>query len=977
MVDGSPELVLTDLHGTEDMNKLVLTAITVMASGMCTAGSLAQGQWAFGDSSVTNRGERIHLAADGDLLVSGLDEITRINGATSTLEWRVRVDGFFPEDIIEASDGRVVVTGIRADSNGATQVVLMFFDPLGNLIDSRVHPGRNGFERHELIETLDQGFLIAGEVLADNGNIRPMVIKTDPVGGLLWCKRYDMPDFPGGIGEFCDVEEQKLDDGRSVFHLTGRFKPDSLQKDDTLMVSIDEFGSPINAAFLGFQGFSDSGRGLWMLSDGFLVTGYSKEIGEGGGTYLMRLDSSFNVQWYRALEKFTGTKAMDVTLDGMVRLPGTSSFPDPIRGAVIVEMPLAAPNAASGMRYGGVVSDDGLEFVQEGSGYAMIGFTRSYGTPLDDAYLVRTDGLLSSGCEEASYDVAVTAHAIDRRTIQLETVDLEPPQQEGREASFIQWFEIAICEDPDGPCTDPPIEMIGWWTMDEPSGIIAVDSMSGLDGVHVGGPQIVTGKVENALDFDGVGDHVRIAPDPLLGLDFAGLPTGDLSVDAWIRIDSQGTMEWGPIAAANGSCTGWAFYVRNDRLEAAFSDGPLQARWTTSTPIPHGQWVHVAFACDRGVPAETCRFYVDGVEEFGVNAFFTPTTGSTPGFHMDIGRMNQFCAAGNSQAKFFDGGIDEVEYFRRAIDASEVQAIHAAGEAGKCKVGCDPPWDQPFCLDDAFIDVTIPLCNASPVDADVQMTFTGINPPDCGSIPGPTGFTVLTPNPVLVPGGQCVNVVVRIDRPAGMTALNQVGCYQVELENLVDGRISSCMGSVQDRRDLCPLSPPDPIQIAVGVLAEIDIPFINTGFEGPILEWRAVAYGPDMLFSDAFSLDGGEPGTSATGELRSSPGSKGTIALDLRANRYVSGSSDLVLFTRDSRGWNPLTSLAIRMEPGIFECFGDLNGDFRVDGGDLGMILGDWGECGGCPTDLDGNGRVDGSDLGLFLSAWGECDGNV
>ena len=667
---------------------------------------------------------------------------------------------------------------------------------------------------------------------------------------------------------------------------------------------------------------------------------------------------------------------MDLTTDGMIRLPGTSSFPDPIRGAAIIEIPFVAPNTANGVRYGGIVAEDGLEFVPElGGGYAMIGKTFSYGTPQADVHLVRTDSSLLSGCEEAPYDVVVSPDQIPGRQLKLEAIPLRLPRQPEMKPFAVDWFEVVICEDePVGPCTDPPIEMVGWWTMDELAGTIAADSMSGLDGVHVNGPQIVSGMVGNGLDFDGLDDHVRIAPDPLLGLDSAAFATGDITVDAWIRIDSSGPMEWGPIAAANGSCAGWAFYVRNDRLQAAFSDGALQAQWTTTTTIPHGQWVHVAFACDRGLPAETCRFYVDGAEEFGVNTSFTPTIAPIPGFQMFIGRMNQFCASGNLQSKFFDGAIDEVEYFRRALDASEVQAIHAAGEAGKCKVTCDPPWDQPFCIDDAFIDVTIPVCNASQVDADVQMTFAGLNPPDCGSIPGPTGFTVLTPNPVLVPAGQCVNVVVRIDRPVGMTALNQVGCYQLELENLVDGRISSCMGSVQDRRDLCPLSPPDPIEIAVGVLSEIDIPFINTGFEGPILEWRAVAYGPDMMFSDAFSLDGGEPGTSATGEVRTSPGSKGVVSFDLRANRYVSGSSDLVLFTRDADGWNPLTSFGIRMNPGVHECFGDLNGDFKVDGGDLGMILGDWGACGGCPTDLDGNGLVDGGDLGLFLSSWGDCD---
>ncbi|MCA9285209.1 MAG: hypothetical protein KDA22_08355 [Phycisphaerales bacterium] len=50
---------------------------------------------------------------------------------------------------------------------------------------------------------------------------------------------------------------------------------------------------------------------------------------------------------------------------------------------------------------------------------------------------------------------------------------------------------------------------------------------------------------------------------------------------------------------------------------------------------------------------------------------------------------------------------------------------------------------------------------------------------------------------------------------------------------------------------------------------------------------------------------------------------------------------------------------------------GDLNGDGIVDGADVGLLLGSWGACAGCPADLDGNGTVDGSDLGLLLGNWG------
>jgi formylglycine-generating enzyme required for sulfatase activity len=52
-------------------------------------------------------------------------------------------------------------------------------------------------------------------------------------------------------------------------------------------------------------------------------------------------------------------------------------------------------------------------------------------------------------------------------------------------------------------------------------------------------------------------------------------------------------------------------------------------------------------------------------------------------------------------------------------------------------------------------------------------------------------------------------------------------------------------------------------------------------------------------------------------------------------------------------------------------CVGDLNGDRIVNGLDLGILLGQWGQVGS--GDLDGNGFVSGPDLGLLLGGWGPC----
>lgn len=48
----------------------------------------------------------------------------------------------------------------------------------------------------------------------------------------------------------------------------------------------------------------------------------------------------------------------------------------------------------------------------------------------------------------------------------------------------------------------------------------------------------------------------------------------------------------------------------------------------------------------------------------------------------------------------------------------------------------------------------------------------------------------------------------------------------------------------------------------------------------------------------------------------------------------------------------------------------DLNCDGAVDGGDLGILLGEWGPCRGCSADFDGSGVVDGADLGALLGSW-------
>ncbi|MBM4105730.1 MAG: hypothetical protein FJ257_05495 [Phycisphaerae bacterium] len=55
----------------------------------------------------------------------------------------------------------------------------------------------------------------------------------------------------------------------------------------------------------------------------------------------------------------------------------------------------------------------------------------------------------------------------------------------------------------------------------------------------------------------------------------------------------------------------------------------------------------------------------------------------------------------------------------------------------------------------------------------------------------------------------------------------------------------------------------------------------------------------------------------------------------------------------------------------LLACAADLNGDGKVDGADLGILLGNWGKPGA--SDLNGDGTTDGADQAILMGQWGPC----
>ncbi len=161
---------------------------------------------------------------------------------------------------------------------------------------------------------------------------------------------------------------------------------------------------------------------------------------------------------------------------------------------------------------------------------------------------------------------------------------------------------------------------------------------------------------------------------------------------------------------------------------------------------------------------------------------------------------------------------------------------------------------------------------------------------------------------------------------------------------------------------------------------------VRAGFScyGPLLDF--LAPGDSILSTDRTGSSGYSSSDHAfvAGTSFAAPFAAGVAALMRSHNPDLTPDDvDLILAStaRDlgvggydfDSGWGLLdAAAAVAVAAAI--CQVDLDGNGTVDGGDLGILLLDWGS-GSARSDIDGNGIVDGADVGLLLLAWGPCGG--
>jgi subtilisin-like proprotein convertase family protein len=213
--------------------------------------------------------------------------------------------------------------------------------------------------------------------------------------------------------------------------------------------------------------------------------------------------------------------------------------------------------------------------------------------------------------------------------------------------------------------------ILGWWRGEGN----ARDSANGHDGTYPGTSNYVAGMVAQAFDLSGVN------PDSVLIPYAADLITPTYTMETWLRPTAQVVdpinQDW-----IFGQLFGRQLNVRRGttgvRVYFQFSTGSSIFYGLQSTvDIPIGTYTHVAGTWD----GTRLRLYLNGV----LNAQSTP--GASPadsGCSFFIGGgYNTNAGPCQYVGQFFQGQIDELSYYGRALSASEIQAIYTRGSVGK------------------------------------------------------------------------------------------------------------------------------------------------------------------------------------------------------------------------------------------------------------------------------------------------------
>jgi len=289
--------------------------------------------------------------------------------------------------LIQTSDGGYTIAG-ETESFGAGEwdVYVVKLDANGNLQWTKTIGGPGDEIGFSLIQTSDGGYAIAGSTRSFSAGVKDVyVVKLDANGNLQWTKTIGGPKDDWGFSLI-----QTSDGGYAI---AGHTKSFGAGDWDVYVVKLDANGNLQWTKTIGGPK-DDRGNSLIQTSDGgYAIAGTTYSFGAGGDdVYVVKLDSTGNLQWTKTIggPESEGGYSLVQTSDGGYAIAGyTSSFGAGEADVYVVKLD-STGNLQWTKTIGGPKSEAGNSLIQTSDGgYAIAGTTISFGAGGEDVYVVK------------------------------------------------------------------------------------------------------------------------------------------------------------------------------------------------------------------------------------------------------------------------------------------------------------------------------------------------------------------------------------------------------------------------------------------------------------------------------------------------------------------------------------------------------------------------------------------------------------
>jgi hypothetical protein len=290
--------------------------------------------------------------------------------------------------IIQAKDHGYAMAGCtNSYGAGNEDVYVVKLDSNGKLQWAKAIGGQNFDQGWVLIQTHDGGYVVIGRTASFGaGNQDVYVIKLDSAGNLKWTETIGGSNNDNGYS----IIETK-DKGLAIAGMTNSF---SIGSYDVYVIKLDSAGNLQWTRTVGGVG-DDEGYSIIQARDGgYVIAGYTTSFGAGDDdVYVIKLDSVGNLQWTKVIGGTNVDLANSIVqaTDGGYLIGGsTGSY------GLDMDMYVIKLDSLGNLKWtrtiGGPRNEMGLYMATTNDkGYAIIGYTDSYGADSNDIYMVKLD----------------------------------------------------------------------------------------------------------------------------------------------------------------------------------------------------------------------------------------------------------------------------------------------------------------------------------------------------------------------------------------------------------------------------------------------------------------------------------------------------------------------------------------------------------------------------------------------------------